>query len=231
LIYLILMLDWDAVEGVPMVKESRSDVGDPNIAANLRRLLIAAGRQGKELADLIGVSPQAVSQWMTGQLMPSDKRLAQIATVLDVEVDDLKRSPMSVSAVPVKRLELVLSPEPPDGGRLVHVGHWVVPIDMLAYATGSSHESTAAIRVKDDNLEPAVWVGEDLLVDLSWQAITLSDLYLIDFGGFPLFRWCHLVTHETVNVSDRRMDRDFAANGLVVLGRVVGRVSRGPIRK
>jgi DNA-binding XRE family transcriptional regulator len=211
-------------------KSPRTEMGNPVIAANLRRLLGTTTMQGKELADLIEVSPQAVSQWMTGQLTPSDRRLAQIATVLGVEVDDITRSPMSVSTVPIKRLELVLSPLPPDGGRLAHIGHWMLPIDMLP-DSGSSHEETVAIRVKDDNLEPTVYVGEDLLVDLSWHAITLSDLYLLDFGGIPLFRWCHLVTHETVHVSDRRMDQDFAAGDLTVRGRVVGRVSRGPIRK
>jgi transcriptional regulator with XRE-family HTH domain len=212
-------------------KSPRTDMGNPVIAANLRRLLGTTTMQGKELADLIEVSPQAVSQWLTGQLTPSARRLVQIATVLGVEVDDITRSPISVSRVHIKRLELVLSPLPPDGGRLAHIGHWMLPIDMLPNGCDSSHEETVAIRVKDDNLEPAVYVGEDLFVDLSWRAITLSDLYLLDFGGIPLFRWCHLVTHQTVNVSDRRMDQDVAAGDLTVLGRIIGRVSRGPIRK
>lgn len=72
---------------------------------------------------------------------------------------------------------------------------------------------------------------EELFVDLSWSAVTLSDLYLLDLAGFPHFRWCHLVTHETVNVSDQWMDRDFASGDLKVLGRVVGRLSHDPIRK
>jgi hypothetical protein len=106
----------------------------------------------------------------------------------------------------------------------------MLPIDMLA-DSDSSHEATVALRVKDDNLEPTVYPGEYLFIDLSWHAVTLSDLYLLDFSGFPLFRWCHLLTHEIANVSDRRVSQDFEVRELVVLGRVVGRLSVGSIRK
>jgi hypothetical protein len=32
-----------------------------------------------------------------------------------------------------------------------------------------------------------VWAGEELIVDLSWRAVTLSDLYFLDFEGFRCF--------------------------------------------
>ena len=45
------------------------------VAENLRRLLDETGMQGKELARRIRVSPQSISQWMTGQLVPTRQRL------------------------------------------------------------------------------------------------------------------------------------------------------------
>jgi transcriptional regulator with XRE-family HTH domain len=187
--------------------------------------------QARELAERIRVSPQAISQWTTGQLVPTKQRLGQIAQALEVEVDDLTRDSRAGAFIPIKCYSLDLSPQTPANQRLVQTEMSIsLPRDVVYYG-GSLPEEMASIQVKDHNLEPAVWPGDELFVDLSWCAVTLSDLYFLDFGGFPLFRWCHLVTHETVNVSDRKMDQDFAAGDLTVLGRVVGRVSMGSIRK
>ena len=95
----------------------------------------------------------------------------------------------------------------------------------------SRPEEIAAVQVKDHNLEPTVWPGELLFVDLSWRAITLSDLYLLDFAGIPVFRWCHLAVPGIANVSDLEMNQDIPVSELTVRGRVVGRFSAEPIRK
>lgn len=208
------------------------------IGENLKRLLDEAEMQAKELARRIGVSAQAVSQWMTGQSRPANKRLVQIAQVFRVDLDDLTRNSKPPTTIAIKRIELDLSPHTTFAAsqttfteKLVEKGIWTLPYDLLSCYGWSSLEEVAAIKVKDHNLEPTVWVGEQLLVDLSWRVVTLSDLYLLDFGGLPLFRWCHLVTDDTVNVSDRLMDKDVPLRGLVVRGRVVGRVSGASIRK
>jgi transcriptional regulator with XRE-family HTH domain len=203
------------------------------IAENLRRLLNETGMQAKELAERIRVSPQSISQWTTGQLMPTRQRLDQVAQVLQVEVDDLTRDIGESNSVTIKRYSLDLSPQTPPNERLVQSAmRMFLPWDLASRCYGCPPpEEMAAIQVKDHNLEPTVWVGDELFVDLSWRAVTLSDLYLLDFGGFPLFRWCYLVAPETVNVSDQRMDQDFPAGDLAVLGRVVGRMSVGSIRR
>lgn len=210
-----------------------TSMATPIIAENLRRLLHETGMQGKELAERIRVSPQSISQWLTGQLVPTKQRLAQIAQILQVEVDDLTRDMGESTSIPIKCYSLDLSPQAPPNQRLVLSAMRIfLPWDLASRYYGCPPpEEMAAIQVKDHNLEPTVLAGDELFVDLSWRAVTLSDLYLLDFGGFPLFRWCHLVTHETVNVSDQRMDQDFPAGDLAVLGRVVGRMSVGSIRK
>jgi transcriptional regulator with XRE-family HTH domain len=208
------------------------------IGENLKRLLDEAEMQAKELARRTGVSAQAVSQWMTGQLRPTNKRLTQIAQILRVDVDNLTRDSKPPTSIAIKRIELDLSPHTAVAAsqttftdRLVEQGSWMLPYDLLSCYGWSSLEEVAAIKVTDHNLEPTVWVGEQLFVDLSWRVVTLSDLYLLDFDGLPLFRWCHLVTDDTVNVSDRLMEKDVPLRGLVVRGRVVGRVSGAPTRK
>ena len=209
-----------------------TSMATPIIAGNLRRLLYETGMQGKELAERIRVSPQSISQWLTGQLVPTKQRLAQIAQALQVEVDDLTRDMGESASVPIKRYSLDLSPQTPPSQRLVQSAMRIfLPWDLASSYGWPPPEEMAAIQVKDHNLEPTVLAGDELFVDLSWRAVTLSDLYLLDFGGFPLFRWCHLVTHETVNVSDQQMDRDFPPGDLAVLGRVVGRMSVGSIRR
>jgi transcriptional regulator with XRE-family HTH domain len=187
--------------------------------------------QGRELADRMQVSPQLISQWTRGQLVPTKQRLAQIAQALNVEVNDLTRETGSSALVPIKRYTIEMSPQTQDDQRLSEHNTWMLPKDLVRSYGWFAPADVIAIQVKDHNLEPTVWVGEELFVDLSWRAVTLSDLYLLDMGGLPLFRWCHLVTHETVNVSDQQMDRDFAAGDLAVLGRVVGRMSVGSIRR
>ena len=210
-----------------------TSVTTPIIAENLRRILHETGMQGKELAERIRVSPQSISQWLTGQLVPTKPRLAQIAQILEVEVDDLTRDTRQSTSVPIKRYSLDLLPQTPPNQRLVASAMQIfLPKDLVSrYYGWPPPEEMAAIQVKDHNLEPTVLAGDELFVDLSWRAVTLSDLYLLDFGGFPLFRWCHLVTHETVNVSDQQMDQDFPVGDLEVLGRVVGRMSLGSIRR
>lgn len=204
------------------------------IGENLKRLLDEEEMQAKELARRIGLSAQAVSLWMTGQSRPANKRLAQIAQILRVSVDDLKRDTKLPATIAIKRIELDLSPLSAQtlvDKKLVEQGIMTLPYELLSSYDRLSSGEMAAIQVKDHNLEPTVYAGDQLFVDLSWRAVTLSDLYLLDCAGFPLFRWCHLVTDEDVNVSDRLMDQDFPKRGLHVLGRVIGRVSQGSIRK
>jgi transcriptional regulator with XRE-family HTH domain len=203
----------------------------PLIARNISRLIRETGTQGKVLAQRLQVSQQAVSQWTTGQLVPTSERLGQIAEALNVEVDELTRDTWAAATVPIKHYKLDLFPRTPAEDRLVESPNIFLSYNSAETFGWSRPEEIAAVQVKDHNLEPTVWAGELLFVDLSWRAITLSDLYLLDFAGLPVFRWCHLLVPGTVNVSDCEMDRDVPESDLAVLGRVVGRFSSMPIRK
>lgn len=120
----------------------------PLIAENLARLLAEVRMQGKELADHMQVSPQLVSQWTRGQLVPTNQRLAQIAQVLQVEVDDLTRETGSSVLVPIKRYTIDMSPQTPDDQRLSELHTWMLPKDLVRSYGWFAPADVVAIQVK-----------------------------------------------------------------------------------
>lgn len=55
----------------------------------IKKARIIKGLQQKQFADLLGVSPVAVSKWECGKAFPRVTRLKQIADVLDTSVENL----------------------------------------------------------------------------------------------------------------------------------------------
>lgn len=56
---------------------------------NIRQLRMEKGYSQAALADKIGVSQQAVTQWETGDAMPRADKLPELARLLGCKVDDL----------------------------------------------------------------------------------------------------------------------------------------------
>lgn len=59
----------------------------------LRDLREAAGLSQSKLAELTGVTRNAVSQWEAGETQPSTRRLAKLAKALKVPIDEIMTSP------------------------------------------------------------------------------------------------------------------------------------------
>lgn len=59
----------------------------------LRELREAAGLSQAKLAELTGVTRNAVSQWEAGETQPSTRRLAKLAKALHVPIDEIMTSP------------------------------------------------------------------------------------------------------------------------------------------
>ena len=60
----------------------------------MRKISIKAMRQAKglaqwQLAEMIGVKQESITQWETGKTSPRFERLADIAKALECSVDDL----------------------------------------------------------------------------------------------------------------------------------------------
>lgn len=68
----------------------------PGIGPVLRTALRDRGINGKHLADIVDVSENTVSNWMTGKYSPSRSHSERIAGALDMSIDELYgRAPAS----------------------------------------------------------------------------------------------------------------------------------------
>lgn len=59
---------------------------------NFKKARIASGLTQNEIADHFGVTRGAVAQWESGAIYPEANRLAEIAELLDVSLDQLFRA-------------------------------------------------------------------------------------------------------------------------------------------
>jgi transcriptional regulator with XRE-family HTH domain len=57
--------------------------------ANIKTLRKAAGIKVKDVADMLGVSPQAVAKWQAGTALPTIDNLVILAAMLDTKIDDI----------------------------------------------------------------------------------------------------------------------------------------------
>ena len=58
-------------------------------SANIKALRKAAGIKVKDVADMLGVSPQAVAKWQAGTALPTIDNLVILAAMLDTKIDDI----------------------------------------------------------------------------------------------------------------------------------------------
>lgn len=79
-----------------------------NLNENIKRLRIACGLNQVELAKLIGVSKQCVSNWENDNIVPSIEMLIKIADVFHVTTDFLlgrnERMLLDVSSLSVEQV-------------------------------------------------------------------------------------------------------------------------------
>lgn len=62
-----------------------------------KRILRQKGFTQKEIAESLGVSPAAVSDWLKGAAQPNHKKVTELASLLDVDADDLMTADPAVS--------------------------------------------------------------------------------------------------------------------------------------
>lgn len=59
------------------------------IADNIRKLRKLRGFTQEELAELLHLTPQAISRWETGKTMPDAERIIDLAAVLNCSADEI----------------------------------------------------------------------------------------------------------------------------------------------
>lgn len=117
-----------------------------NIGAKIAELRKARGMKQDELAEMLGVTPQAVSKWENDASMPDIALLPEIADIFDVTIDDLFRDAPKpdVEIVPAEKRksfdEMILRIRVEDGGDRVKV-NLPLPLVKLAVQMGMGAEN------------------------------------------------------------------------------------------
>ena len=114
-----------------------------NIGANIARLRREHNMKQDELAEMLDVTPQAVSKWENGASMPDISLLPKLANIFGVTIDDLfgaDRTPEpDVQMVPPEKRksfdEMILRVRVQDGGDKVNV-NLPLPLVKLALEIG-----------------------------------------------------------------------------------------------
>ena len=74
---------------ISLVNISLINIWEVSTLNNIENIRSLKRISQKDLAEEIGVSQSAVSQWESGQAFPSSDKLPQIAKILGCSIDDL----------------------------------------------------------------------------------------------------------------------------------------------
>jgi transcriptional regulator with XRE-family HTH domain len=193
------------------------------IGNNIQHFLEVKHWPARELAQQIGVSPQAVSQWLSHQTTPTARRLAQIADVFQVSVDELGRGPAIERATPLRQLDMGLIIDPEGRPKLdessAKAGAWQVPREVMN--GGDVRSDVAVLMVKDNALDPDLRVGDYVFADVACRTVVVPGIYLLVIAGAPAWKHCHPLLSDKVQVADRVIKQEVSAEDLTVLARAV----------
>ena len=180
-----------------------------------------------ELAKKLGIGKSAVSSWKT-QGFP--KMLSALLPYILSE-DGSALSDNSADFVHVPRYEVFASA---GSGTLVQseqiVDHLAFRSEWLRETLGLSPERVAVISVKGDSMEPCLYNGDLVMVDLSTYKIESNGVYVLQIGGFLMVKRVQVkLNGEVVVKSDNPQYEPETFNGhdlerLTVVGRMVKRL-------
>lgn len=196
-----------------------------SIGERLKVLMMASGMSARELSQRLDVTPQAISQWLSGQTTPSARRLLEIAAIFQIT---LMTSLDNAGADVISPRELaagLLSEAAAPGrsaldGASAKTGRWRVPRDAIFDAVRGGSD-IAVIRIADDALDPDLRVSDCVFADLACHAVVAPGIYLVVIAGRPAWRRCQPLINGRVRVADRSVQEEADASELRVLARAM----------
>lgn len=199
-------------------------------------LLAKNGGNQSELARHIGVSPQAVQQWLAGETSPRGKNLEKLAEFLGVSPAELQYGSPTPGAidldahpdlVPVKRVKFKLNAGVSGFAIELDTGD-ATPVffrkDWID-RNGFDADKLFAFRVAGASMEPSLWDGDLVVVDTNDANPTDGDVFAVNYEGEMVIKRLRRDGGEWWAASDNADQRRFApkrCNGeSLVIGRVV----------
>lgn len=167
-------------------KGSSIELYNSHFAATLRDLMEKNGTTQKELAKFVGIRPQTLSLYTTGETQPNVDRLLKIAEYFNVTTDFLATGTI-LEDVPVREM-LGLSQRTVENMKLIKDGYFEdspYMLSVLDSLLGDKDFYTALEKA-------ATWYGrkeqieaekgtEDETEFCEWKAAKYMETYLLDF--------------------------------------------------
>jgi len=93
---------WNATESIVKLEKKPEVTYYMNIGDRVQQLRKGMGLSQEQLADIVGVSRQAISKWETGQCMPDLDNIVLLSKTFSVSTDSLLESEQDTSKKAIK---------------------------------------------------------------------------------------------------------------------------------
>lgn len=219
------------------------------IANRITQARQALGMTQTDLATKMGVSPQAVQKWESGDSTPRHARLAHLATILKTSVETLLTGARSDSvAAQLQPISTWDDSTPLEDGEvelpfyrevelsggsgsqvvLEHAGRTLRFDRALLRSKGITPSNAACVQVRGNSMAPILPDGTTVGVDAGSVAIKDGDMYAFDHDGQLRVKLLYRLPGGGIRVRsfntdehpDERYDAIEAAQKIRVIGRV-----------
>lgn len=160
---------------------SVSDRYDTHFACTLRMLMGQNGTTQKELATFVGIRPQTLAQYCSGETQPNGDKLLKIAEYYDVTVDYLLTGTV-IENIPVYEM-LGFSPNTVANLKLVKDGYFEDTPAMLSMLDSLLAEKDfyKALEMAAYWAEEKQGATEEYMEYCEWKAAKAMQDFLLDF--------------------------------------------------
>ena len=148
------------------------------VARNIKNARAKKNMTQVELADIVGVSYQAVSNWERGNSMPDIAKISDIARALDLNISDLLGDEQGSSAV-MKVIEN--SPEPLTTEELTEVAPILPPAELKEEIRKTAPQSSLNMKAL---AKLAPYLDDDYLDSIILEADVTDQEAIIDLAPY-----------------------------------------------
>lgn len=162
----------------------------------LRQLRRKANLQQKDIAEVLGVSPSAVSKYETGKLLLDLESIQKLAKFFDVPITTFFQS-TEVSKVLRTAKEIPLYIAPASAGN----GSFPDSVEVERMIPVTYPNADFAVQVRGDSMEPTV--PDKAIVIVQKQSNPQDgDMIVCTYDGWVYVKWYHVVNDRVYLVSD-----------------------------